>query len=117
MAADFQIKSDPADVDVVGRKSIARWLTKRPGVLTPERVEEIFEQARRDPTWKLSPDRSSKRVAETLHYASPGSDTLTQLERLAALREQSVVNDEEFAELKRQIVMGRWCDPPARDRS
>jgi hypothetical protein len=52
MAADFKIKSEPTDVHVVGRKSIARWLTKRPTVLMPERVEEIFEQARRDTTWK-----------------------------------------------------------------
>ena len=52
MAADFKIKSEPTDVSVVGRKSIARWLTKRPEVLTPERVEEIFQQARRDTTWK-----------------------------------------------------------------
>ena len=52
MAADFKIKSEPTDVNVVGRKSIARWLATRPVVLTPERVEEIFEFARRDTTWK-----------------------------------------------------------------
>jgi hypothetical protein len=57
MAADFKIKSEPTDVNVVGRKSIARWLTKRPAVLTPERVEEIFQHARRETTWK--PERLS----------------------------------------------------------
>lgn len=52
MAADLKIKSQPTDVYVVGRKSIAQWLLKRPSVLTPDRVEEIFEKARRDTTWK-----------------------------------------------------------------
>lgn len=52
MAADFKIKSEPTDVNVVGRKTIARWLTKCPVVLTPQRGEEIFEQARRETTWR-----------------------------------------------------------------
>ena len=52
MAADLRTKSEPTDVYVVGRKSIAQWLTRRPAVLTPERVGEIFEQARRDTTWR-----------------------------------------------------------------
>jgi hypothetical protein len=62
MAADFKMKSEPTDVSVVGRKSIARWLSKRPAQLSPARVEEIFEQARRDRTWKpaLRPDEANR---------------------------------------------------------
>ncbi len=56
MVADFKIKSEPTDVNVVARKAIAKWLTKRPGVLTPERVEEIFDMARRDSTWRSGPE-------------------------------------------------------------
>jgi hypothetical protein len=52
MAADLKFNSEPTDVYVVGRRSIARWLTTRPATLTPERVEEIFVQAHRDTTWK-----------------------------------------------------------------
>lgn len=55
MAADLKVKSEPTDVNVVGRKRIARWLTTRPALLTPVRVDEIFEQARRDRTWKPKP--------------------------------------------------------------
>ena len=56
MAADLKVKSEPADVAVVGRKSIARWLKARTVLLTPERVKEIFEQARRDTTWRPEPN-------------------------------------------------------------
>lgn len=52
MAADLKFKSKPTDVNVVARKTIARWLTTRPAVLTSGRVEEIYERARRDTTWK-----------------------------------------------------------------
>jgi nuclease-like protein len=44
--------SMPPDVHVVGRKSIARWLSKRPVLLTAERVEEIYDLARREVTWQ-----------------------------------------------------------------
>ena len=59
MAADLRIKAQPADVHVVARKQIARWLSRRPQVLTPERVAEIYAQARRDVTWQAGP-RSSR---------------------------------------------------------
>jgi Nuclease-related domain len=77
MAADIKIKTEPTDVNVVGRRSIARWLRKRPAVLTPERVEEIFEQARRDTTWKPEPDHRVIEPSEIPHCSSPESDTLT----------------------------------------
>ncbi len=57
LASALKFSSEPTDVSVVGRKSIARWLRTRPPVLTSERVEMIFEQARRDTTWKPRPDR------------------------------------------------------------
>lgn len=52
MAAELTIKAEPLDVRVVGRRRIAQWLLSRPTVLTPERVEVIYEQARREFTWR-----------------------------------------------------------------
>jgi len=58
MAAQLTSKGQPPDVSVVGRKTIAQWLSRRPAVMTPQRVEEIFEYARRDTTWqKTQPER------------------------------------------------------------
>jgi hypothetical protein len=59
MAATLTVKVPPAGVHVVGRKMIAKWLARRPAVLEPARVEQIFEQARRDSTWRAGP-RSPK---------------------------------------------------------
>jgi Nuclease-related domain len=52
MAAQLTIKAQPPDVSIVARKSVAQWLSRRPAVMTPQRVEEIFEYARRDTTWR-----------------------------------------------------------------
>ena len=52
MAAELTIKAQPTDVHVIGRKRISKWLSKRPPSLTPERVEEIYEFARRASTWR-----------------------------------------------------------------
>ena len=52
MAAELTSKGQPTDVSVVGRKSIAQWMARRPAVMTPQRVEDIFEYARRDTTWQ-----------------------------------------------------------------
>jgi hypothetical protein len=54
MAATLTVKVQPTDVHVVGRKQIAAWLSRRPLVLTPEGVEKIYEQARRDSTWQIA---------------------------------------------------------------
>jgi hypothetical protein len=51
IAAQLTVKSRPLDVHVVGRKDIVKWLSKRPSVLTPEGVEEVFGRARKDTTW------------------------------------------------------------------
>jgi Nuclease-related domain len=52
MAARLTVKSHPADVHVVGRKRIRKWLTHQRPLLTPERVEQIYGYARRDLTWR-----------------------------------------------------------------
>jgi hypothetical protein len=51
LAASFTVKRQPPDVTVVARKRIAKWLLSRPPVLSAQRVEAIFEYARRDTTW------------------------------------------------------------------
>ena len=52
LAARLTVKSQPADVHVVGRKRIRKWLTHQRPTLTPERVEQIYGYARRDLTWR-----------------------------------------------------------------
>jgi hypothetical protein len=52
IAAQFTVKSEPPDVRIVGRKSVAKWLASLPTVLAPERVEAIYRYARRDSTWR-----------------------------------------------------------------
>lgn len=52
MAAELNIKAQPADVHVVPRKRIGKWLQRRPSTLSPPAVESIYEMARRDTTWQ-----------------------------------------------------------------
>ncbi|MFZ0834488.1 MAG: nuclease-related domain-containing protein, partial [Mycobacterium sp.] len=52
IAAELTIKSQPADVHVVARKRIGKWLERRPATLSPVAVEAIYEMARRDTTWR-----------------------------------------------------------------
>jgi hypothetical protein len=52
IAAELTIKAQPADVHVVARKRIGKWLERRPATLSPEAVEAIYEMARRDTTWQ-----------------------------------------------------------------
>lgn len=53
----FRIKSQPPDGDVVvmTRKEVAKWLARRPEVLTDEQVETIYAVARRSDTWLEQP--------------------------------------------------------------
>jgi hypothetical protein len=53
LAADLVIKSQPPDVHVVARRRIANWLLRRPPVLHPQVVEELYRHARREPTWRV----------------------------------------------------------------
>lgn len=52
IAAELTIKAQPADVHVVARKRIGKWLERRPATLSPVAVEAIYEMARRDTTWR-----------------------------------------------------------------
>lgn len=52
IAAELTIKAQPADVHVVARRRIGKWLERRPATLSPAAVEAIYEMARRDTTWR-----------------------------------------------------------------
>ena len=54
IAAELTIKAQPADVHVVARKRIGKWLERRPATLSPAAVEAIYEMARRDTTWRTA---------------------------------------------------------------
>ncbi|MDA8264219.1 MAG: NERD domain-containing protein [Actinomycetota bacterium] len=58
----FALKQQPEGVFVGGPRSVARWIEKRPLVLAPDKVADIYEHARRDTTWRPARARSSKRV-------------------------------------------------------
>lgn len=53
----FTIKSQPDDgaVVVMTRREVAKWLAKRPEVLSSQQVEAIYSVARRSDTWKEPP--------------------------------------------------------------
>jgi hypothetical protein len=50
-ADDLRIKKPAADVLVMNRRRLSRWLRRRPDVLDGATVDAIFEQARRSTTW------------------------------------------------------------------
>ena len=52
MAAKLTIKARPVGVQIVGRKSLVKWLKSRPTTLTPEGVAEIYQHARSKTTWQ-----------------------------------------------------------------
>ncbi len=54
IARAIDIKAQPSDVLVVGRKQIAKCLSRSPVLLAPEGVEKVYEQARRDSTWRTA---------------------------------------------------------------
>ncbi len=51
-ADDITIKTAPADVHVVNRMRLGRWLRARPEVLTDAQIEAIFDAARCSTTWQ-----------------------------------------------------------------
>lgn len=51
-AADIRVKKLPADVKVVNRMRLVRWLESLPLVLPPERIDALFNAARRSTTWQ-----------------------------------------------------------------
>lgn len=50
-AAHIRVKKLPADVKVVNRMRLVRWLESLPPALPPERVDARFNAARRSTTW------------------------------------------------------------------
>lgn len=58
LSAKLTVKGQPRDVSVGGPRTICRWLTSRPPVLSPEAIEDIYEHARRDVTWRPRPART-----------------------------------------------------------
>jgi hypothetical protein len=52
MAEKLTVKAWPVGVHVVARRGIVKWLKARPPSLTPEGVDEIYQQARLAATWK-----------------------------------------------------------------
>jgi hypothetical protein len=54
IARAITVKARPSDVLVVGRKQIAKWLSRSPVLLAPEGVAKVYEQARRDSTWRTA---------------------------------------------------------------
>jgi hypothetical protein len=51
-AADVTIKAPPADVQVVGRRKLRRWLRRRQEMLDDAKVAAIYDVARRSTTWR-----------------------------------------------------------------
>lgn len=51
-AADIRVKKLPEDVKVVNRMRLVRWLESLPPVLPPERIDALFNAARRSTTWQ-----------------------------------------------------------------
>lgn len=48
---EFTVKKQPRDVHVTTRRRIVDWIGGHGGVLSPDLVDRIFEQARRSTTW------------------------------------------------------------------
>ena len=51
MCSRLTVRGYPSDVHVVRVKGITRWLSGRPGVLTPDAVAHVYALARRDAAW------------------------------------------------------------------
>lgn len=51
-ANSLKLKDTPADIAVVPRSMLRRWLTRQPATLTEGVVDAIYEKARRSTTWR-----------------------------------------------------------------
>ena len=51
LADPITVKGSPEDVDVLDARSVPRWFTKRPTMLTSEQVEVLYAAARDPRTW------------------------------------------------------------------
>jgi hypothetical protein len=61
-AANIVIKGAPADVHVMNRRSLVRWLRRREPTLNGASIGAIYEAARRSTTWR-QPGSDLRRVA------------------------------------------------------
>jgi Nuclease-related domain len=52
VGARLTIRQRPVDVAVLDARAFVRWLRRQPATLPPDKVERIFEVARRDTTWR-----------------------------------------------------------------
>ncbi|MCU1392583.1 MAG: hypothetical protein JWM34_1011 [Ilumatobacteraceae bacterium] len=59
VGAEITVKARCPDVRVLYREQLSRWLKSQPQVLAADRVDAIFEIARRDVTWRTSPASSA----------------------------------------------------------
>lgn len=51
-ASDVVVKTQPEGVSVTPRMQVARWLLRHGDILGPERIDAIFDVARRSTTWR-----------------------------------------------------------------
>jgi hypothetical protein len=51
MASELVLKGSPKQVDIVGRRKVVDWLSRRPTQLSPDRIESIYSVACRRSTW------------------------------------------------------------------
>ncbi len=61
-ANNVTIKTPSADVHVVNRMALSRWLRARPEVLSLEHLEAVYGAARRSTTWQQPPERLVNRA-------------------------------------------------------
>lgn len=55
MGAELEVRSAPADVDVIKRKDLPKWFLKLPEQLSKQTVSELMRVAGRPSTWKPAP--------------------------------------------------------------
>lgn len=55
IAASLTVKDQPADVIVIGRRQLRRWLQSLDPQLTAESVAAVYDAARRSTTWAPTP--------------------------------------------------------------
>ena len=58
VGADITVKARCPDVRVLYREQLSRWLKSQPHVLAADRIDAVFDVARRDVTWRTSPASS-----------------------------------------------------------
>jgi hypothetical protein len=55
MGAELEIRSAPADVDVIRRRDLPKWFLRRPSELPADQMRELMRVAGRPSTWRSSP--------------------------------------------------------------